>query len=314
MVITPEIFDKYKKADGVSNWRSYINGNYIVNINLATGTKERIQPDDSADFVPEFPESIDCSITMKCSLGCQYCYACCTPFGAEGDLRGAKFFDTLKPYTEIALQANELDHPDLMWLLNKLKQQNVIVNITVNEAHFMEKRDLIRKLVDNDLIKGLGISYWYYSTDFLEEVKKCPNAVLHVINGLITEKLLEPLYDNDLKVLILGYKELGRGIEYKAKKDIFLEDNQRWLYIDLWSLIDKFKLVSFDNLALEQLNVKRFLTDEEWDSFYMGDDGDFTFYVDLVNKRFGQSSLAKPEEMLPLEDDVISMFNKIRNV
>ena len=312
MFITSDIFNKYKKEDGFSSWRSYINGNYIVNIDLDTGTKERIQPDDNVDFVPEFPESIDCTITNKCTLGCQYCYAGCTPDGKEADVRNAKFFDTLKPYTEIALQVNELDHPDLLWLLDKLRKQNVIVNITVNEAHFMEKRETIKNLVEHDLVKGIGVSYWYISHDFIEEVKKYPNAVLHVINGLISNKLLEPLYNQDLKILILGYKEIGRGVDYKEKKSEFLNENQRWLYNNIPLLLSRFKLLSFDNLALEQLNIKRFLSKAAWDDFYMGDDGDYTFFIDLVTNRFGQSSLALANEMYPLTDNVTEMFDIIR--
>ena len=307
MFITSDIFNKYKKEDGISSWRSY-----IVNIDLDTGTKERIQPDDNADFIPEFPESIDCTITNKCTLGCQYCYAGCTPDGEEADVRNAKFFDTLKPYTEIALQVNELDHPDLMWLLDKLRKQNVIVNITVNEAHFMEKREIIKKLVEHDLVKGIGVSYWYISHDFVEEVKKYPNAVLHVINGLTSNKLLEPLYNKNFKILILGYKEIGRGIDYKEERSEFLNENQRWLYNNIPLLLSRFKLLSFDNLALEQLNIKRFLSKKAWDDFYMGDDGDYTFFIDLVNKRFGQSSLALEKEMYPLTDDATEMFDIIR--
>ena len=311
MKITKEIFDKYKKTDG--NWRSYINGNYIVNINLDDGTKERIQPDDDADFIPEFPESLDINLTMKCSGGCRYCYQGCTPDGKEGDIRNASFFDTLKPYTEVALQVNELDHPDLMWLLYKLKEKKIIVNVTVNQIHFMAKNNLIRFLVDNNLIKGLGISYIVPSDSFIREVKKFPNAVLHVINGVITKDYLEPLYDKDLKMLILGYKNLGRGIDYKETKDKIMTKNQKWLYDNLAEIINHFHVVSFDNLALEQLNVKRLLSKEQWDSFYMGDDGTYTFYIDLVNEMFGESSLITKDKMYHITNNITEMFQTIRD-
>ena len=303
-----EIFNKYRKEYGA--WKSYINGNYIVNINLEDGTKERIQPDDDADFIPEFPESIDINLTMKCGGGCSYCYQGCTPDGEEGDIRNAKFFDTIRPYTEVALQVNELDHLDLIWLLEKLKKNHVIVNITVNQIHFMSKRDIIKHLVDNELIKGLGISYITPSEKFLNEVFNYPNAVLHVINGIISEQNLKPLYDNELKVLILGYKDLGRGIDYREKKDSSIIENQKWLYDNLNDIVGHFKVLSFDNLAIEQLNVRRLLSEKQWDNFYMGDDGTFTFYIDVVTKMFGKSSLEKP--VLPMMDDVAKMFKIIR--
>jgi hypothetical protein len=64
-----------------------------------------------------------------------------------------------------------------------------------------------------------------------------------------------------------------------------------WLNKNLVSLKNKFKVLSFDNLALEQLNVKRILTPEQWEQFYMGDDGTFTLYVDLVSETFARNSI-----------------------
>ena len=40
---------------------------------------------------------------------------------------------------------------------------------------------------------------------------KASNGVIHVINGIITEEELNILKNNELKVLILGYKEVRKG-------------------------------------------------------------------------------------------------------
>ena len=68
--------------------------------------------------------------------------------------------------------------------------------------------------------------------------------------------------------------------------------------------------MSFDNLAIEQLDVKRLMSDDEWKEFYMGDDGKYTFYIDMVEGTYGKNSLAT--ERYPLEDDIVTMFEKIR--
>jgi hypothetical protein len=73
-----------------------------------------------------------------------------------------------------------------------------------------------------------------------------------------------------------------------------------------------FNVVSFDNLALKQLEVKRLLSEEEWEQFYMGDDGGFTMYIDCVNRQFGRSSTAPLSERYPIIDDIKDMFDKIR--
>ena len=41
---------------------------------------------------------------------------------------------------------------------------------------------------------------------------------------------------------------------------------------------------------VEQLGVKRFVDEKDWDEFYMGDDGAFTFYIDMVKGEFSKNS------------------------
>lgn len=85
----------------------------------------------------------------------------------------------------------------------------------------------------------------------------------HVINGIFNEKVAEMMSDRGLKVLILKYKELRRGNDYLEIYDSIVNSNKKWLYGNLGRLFKRFRLISFDNLAIEQLDVKRFLTDEE---------------------------------------------------
>ena len=289
----------------------YKNGNSIIKINLSNGTKIRETKDD--EFNLEFPESLDINCTNFCTGGCPFCYQGCSVNGIHGDIMGAKFIDTLRPYTEVALQVNDLTHPQLIDFLYKLHDKKVIANITVNQMHFLQKEEFIKSLVDADLIKGIGISLQNPTSEFIERVQKYPNAVIHVINGIFSASDIEALRDHDLKLLILGYKDLGRGVEFKKANAETIKRKQKYLWDVLPTMPSHFKLVSFDNLALSQLNVKRMLSKKEWDSFYMGDEGSSSMYVDLVNKRFGVSSLCKPEEMHPMMDDVVEMFNVVKN-
>ena len=50
----------------MSNWKEYKNGNYTVRINLENGTKIRYNNEDS--MIPEYPESIDITITNQCNM------------------------------------------------------------------------------------------------------------------------------------------------------------------------------------------------------------------------------------------------------
>ena len=111
--------------------------------------------------------------------------------------------------------------------------------------------------------------------------------------GFISRVFLsEKLSNKILKMLILGYKTLRRGENFLYSHSLEIAEKQFWLKENLSNLIPLFKVVSFDNLAIEQLEVQKLLSPEEWEEFYMGDDGTMTFYIDMVNQQFAKSSTA----------------------
>lgn len=288
----------------------YKNGNFVTTI-LSDGTKIRETKDD--EFIPSFAENMDIKICNYCDMGCKFCHEGSTINGKFGNILNEKFIDTLHPYQEVAIGGGDAtSHPDLIPFLQKLKEQKVIANMTVNQIHFEKKQELIKKLVDEKLIYGLGVSLVNPTKHFIELIKQYPNAVIHVINGVLKPSDIKALENNNLKMLILGYKHLRRGNEYFETEQNNIEAKQQWLYENLEDIIQKFKVVSFDNLAIEQLNVKRLLTQEEWDEFYMGRDSEFTYYIDMVEKKFAKSSTASFNERYDLLGSVDDMFNKIR--
>lgn len=286
----------------------YKNGNYTVKI-LSNGTK--IRETEAGEFIPAFAENCDCKITDKCDGGCEFCYEGCTANGKHGDILNYKFLDTLHPYTELAINGNDLSHPDLIPFLKKMRDKNIIVNMTVNQIHFEKHYDLIEKLIYDKLIYGLGVSLRKPTVEFINLVSNFSNAVIHVINGIFTYNDYKILKDNDLKILILGYKQLRRGVDYYDNHMKTVCGNKTWLYNELEEMLKHFKVVSFDNLAIKQLDVKRLLSEEKWEEFYMGDDGKYTFYLDLVEGTFGKNSLAT--ERYLIMDNIDLMFQKILN-
>lgn len=287
----------------------YKNGNFVTTI-LSDGTKIRETKDD--EFIPAFAENMDIKLTNKCDGGCAWCHEGSSINGKHGDILNEKFIDTLHPYQEIAIGGGDAtSHPDLIPFLQKLKEKKVISNMTVNQIHFEKKHELIKKLVDEKLIYGLGVSLVNPTKHFIELIKQYPNAVIHVINGVLKPSDIKVLENNNLKMLILGYKHLRRGNEYFEEEQNDIETKQQWLYENLEDIIQKFQVVSFDNLAIEQLDIKRLLTQEEWDEFYMGDDGKVTYYVDMVERKFAQSSTATFDKRYDLLDLVDDMFKVI---
>ena len=297
-----------------SNWRTYINGNCVTSINLSNGTKihETKNPDDDKfDF--DFAESCDLNLTNRCDLCCGWCYQGCTPKGEHADLRNVKFFDTLHPFTELAINGNDLTHPDLVWFLEKMKDKKIIVSMTVNQKHFMKHIDFIRSLINANLIKGLGISLVEPTDEFIKLVKEFPNAVIHTIAGIITKEELDKLANNNLKILILGYKTMkNRGKTYyeNGHKDE-IDGKIKWLADNLNNYFEKFKVISCDNLCTKQLDIRKIIGDEKWDECYMGEDGTHTFFIDLVSKKFARTSIS--DEQYDLLDNIDDMFKVVKN-
>lgn len=290
--------------------KTYQNGNVTVTINTKNGWKERFTEDD--DFRPEFAECCDIHISDKCDNECPYCYAGCGRSGSHGRLLGWKFMGDLHPWTEMAINIQNPPPLELPEFLHRMKRKHVIVNATVNQNHFM--RDdfyrLIKSFQSAGLLHGIGISMTDPTDAFIARVKETPNSIIHVINGIITVDELEKLSHKNLNVLILGYKTLGRGFDYFSTETI---SNAGSLYSHLGEIIQEgwFSHLCFDNLALKQLHPRRFLSDEDWDLSYQGDDGTSTFFINLVDGTFGKNSLTSKKERFPIGNKSIDEMFKV---
>ena len=131
---------------------------------------------------------------------------------------------------------------------------------------------------------------------------------------------LERLRYYGLKILILGYKEFRRGEKLYENADAkeCIDGLKQDLYKHLSEIVGHgwFDVVSFDNLAIKQLNPQRIMSKEAWDEMYMGDDGldgemtSASMYVDMVKREFARNSCAV--DRYPIMDDIKDMFNFLR--
>lgn len=294
---------------------SYKNGTYNVKI-YDNGTKIRYSESDT--FVADFPESIDLNISNQCNVGCEFCYQGCTKNGPVADLENSKFIiDTMHEWTEMAINGNNVEQKGLVEFLEYAKEKHIIVNMTVHQYHFMEKYEIIKDLCDRKLINGLGISVTRATKGFIEKAKTIPTAVLHFIVGIVTEKDLEPLYDHGFALLFLGYKRKGRGVIYIENESQYesVKKETQWLAENVLDKLGKrFRVLCFDNLAIEQLELEKKIEKEHWDSVWQGIEGGSTFYVDLVSQTYNISSAETEREPMPMIKNVKTMFNEIQKI
>ena len=282
----------------------YKNGNYTVFL-YTDGTKEKITQEDF--FNADFPDSIDLKITNYCDANCPMCHENSNTLGAHADLTHP-FLNTLQKGTELAIGGgNPLSHPQLIPFLKKMKDVGVVCNITVNERHLIANNALIGRLIEEKLVWGVGVSVTNAEKETVEFLRENKNSVAHLICGIVTPTVINKL--KDVKVLFLGYKLKGRG---KAFFSETVNHNILGLKSSLRFLFNHFESMSFDNLALEQLQIEKIVPSEEFEARFMGHDGEASMYIDLVNQKYAISSLS--EETYEMTDDIFTMFKYVKSV
>lgn len=291
--------------------KAYRDGNAKVQI-FDDGTRIIDIPDGEVPNL-EFPLSMDLKITNWCDQMCPMCHEMSNPEGKHGDIMNLKFIDSLRAGTEIALGGGKVtSHPQLKEFLQKLKKQGVLPSITVHQNEFVDKATFINELIEEDLIYGIGISYLKPYDMLWKAISENENAVVHLIAGIHGKDVFDYLSQFKCKILILGYKNWGRGANLLQKEEISksIQEKIAWLKNNLSKYIYKFKVVSFDNLALEQLDVKNIITEKQWKEFYQGDDGTMTMYVDGVKQQFARTSTSPIR--YDLKDNIDGMFQIIK--
>ena len=300
------------KKDKMKILNSYLNGNVRVTL-FDNGTKiQEWDGDDYSDAMPEFPNSMDVKITNYCDLGCAFCHEKSTKHGKHADLDYLlKILKDLPKGTELAIGGgNPLDHPHLYDFLSKCKELGLICNMTMNYLHLNKYIDLVNKLIDEQLIMGLGLSIsGRTNIDDVNKINNVSNVVFHVISGVQSVSILDLIYESPIKkVLILGYKQFGRGEQYYNEN--VKEAEEVW-HTQITKYFDKLQL-TFDDLGAKQFSVKQYFPEDVWRTLFTGFDGQFTMYVDAVNKQYAVSSTGKARFNLnkPIKD----CFKHVRKI
>lgn len=264
--------------------KNYINGNASITV-LNDGSRV-IQ--HSAPLVLEYPLNVDIRVQNGCSFANTLCKDFCHEMpsvkGNECDYNEllTKLSTELNKNVELAIGCNELTD-GLFNFCKEASQEGFIVNLTINQGHLQRDAFKLLQLMDNQWIKGLGISYrkplkWNVPVEFIEY----KNSVFHVICGIDSiEDVISLRGKGVRKILILGEKDFGFNT---SKVNLESDLHKDWIR-KLHNL--SFDVISFDNLALQQLPIKNQLSDKDWNSFYQSE---HSFYINAVDKYLSPSS------------------------
>lgn len=316
-----EHFKRYEAARMPYLRESYYNGNYYVQL-YSDGSKIRYIEDEQ-ELSPEFPECIDLKVSNYCPYGCAFCHERSTKLGQLGfSDKLIDFITTLKPGTEVAIGGGaitEISYEQFKDLTNALRRADVVINITINWREIDKYEALLEKYRDEHkyyfYASSIGVSVTGAPKSEYEKIKSFSRShvsVLHVINGLDNPEDLKELSTEYSKLLILGYKNFGRGVDYLADSMPTIVSNQKKLKESLPELKQHFTHISFDNLAVEQLNMREEISDTEWKLFYLGGDGETTMYIDGTNMTYGVNSTAKERFEIKPGEGICEIFKKVR--
>lgn len=233
----------------------------------------------------DYPLNVDIKLSDRCPFGlnpvtkkavCEFCHE-----SAQTDGQHGQFDDLIErlvqlpPTTEIAVGINQVDDAVIDFLA-RMRGAGYIVNATVNQG-------LVQTGAHNDivdLVHGIGISFRSLKWNLTDPVYRNPNTVVHVIAGIDDFETVKSL--NAPKILVLGEKDFGFNT---GQVNTQSENHLTW-FRRIHELFDT-SLVSFDNLAIEQLKIRRFFREDSWNTFFQGE---HSIYINAVTGTYAPSS------------------------
>lgn len=272
----------------------YTNGNANIWLDLRDGTRI-IEYPDNEQLTLKTPLNIDIRVSTQCPYGyntttkkstCAFCHESALVNGQECDygiLQQVLIDAKLPTGTEIALGVNEVTS-DLIQFVKNLWKLGLVVNVTMNERYITEFGDTgLKQLLP--YVFGLGISYRSLQgcLSLPDWIADYPHTVIHVINGIDNFDDVKELSVKYHKLLVLGEKDFGFN---RGKVDLSTPQHKQWKS-NIMQLTKIFDIVSFDNLGLQQLEIRGKITDEEYKSFYQGE---HSMYINAVEQYFAPSS------------------------
>jgi hypothetical protein len=292
------VSDEYNGSKALHTYR---NGGYDVGL-YADGTKVRVEWD--ASIAPVFPEQMDLKITDWCDAGCFWCHEESTRRGAHGDVDAMiALLSKLPAGVEIAIGGGDpLAHPGFADLVAGLRSHGLVPSVTVNGRHLERHKALLETLIGRGHVFGVGVSFFDKLPDWDYE-----HMVIHMIAGVDKPEALDGAERK--KLLLLGYKNFGRGAKYRNAYPAEVEANIHQWFRELPVLGIRHHL-SFDTLAISLLKPERLFVDPEvYKTRFMGEEGQFSMYVDGVTQKCAISSYSAERYDWT---DIGSMYQTVR--
>lgn len=328
----------------IKGWRNTIkrDGDAIIFHDAQSGTKFRWSKQPY--LKSSTPELVDIKITDKCSYGCSFCYQGSTPEGEDAPLGRIKsIIDTLAAAKvfEIAIGGGEpTQHKDFPEILRYAADKGVNPNFTTFTSDWIYDREIVEAIgYVAEKGRGMGIGVSILAEKDLGKLEDIRDALRHDVQIIgqtvigvapisVTRKMVKEMAKGGKSVLLLGYKNIGRGEDFSARlpdksevKDMIAEfRDHKWSETRFYgrnnehSHVENHKMwsaLSVDTAFLDQYG--EVLDDLNVDAaLRTSPEGAFSMYVDAVNMTAGPSSW-HPEDLQPINgaEDILPLFTTL---
>jgi MoaA/NifB/PqqE/SkfB family radical SAM enzyme len=273
------------------------------------------------------PELVDIKFTDFCPFSCDFCYQDSTLQGKHASMENIRYIvQKLKEAEvfEVAGGGGEITlHPNFAEIVKLFKDNGIVFNFTTRNYHFFKNTEA-HSILDN----CGAIAFSINSVDDLKKVQAAcmdvshPKVNLHAYQSSINLQYvmgttnLEVLKDiliesanKNLNITLLGYKTVGRGDSFipenydgwmdvlrEVKKSLLKEGKYLQVSIDT-ALAAQYK----EELEDMGVNLKTFHTTE----------GNFSLYIDAVNKTMGPSSYSGDYQKTIFDDSWLEKYEII---
>lgn len=287
--------------------------------NVRNGTKIKLSFDNSyiAGQVST-PELVDLKITDYCSKGCAFCYQGSTINGKHADQQTLRqVLNALQDLGvfEVALGGGEpTEYPDFIDLLRQIHDRNIIPNFSTKSLKWMDDSDNIAKV-----LKYIGAYAYSVQTEeelkeLIEKIENCPNSkelkkktTIQIIPAIVGPEELKKIFilasEKHLPVTLLGFKSNNRGADYTETNQLY--DEGCWIEVykqvkeEYYAKAGFYLKIGIDTcLANKYEQELKAMNIPSW--CYYTKEGQFSMYIDTVNKVMGPSSFCNDEERIKM--------------
>lgn len=237
---------------------------------------------------PFAPELVDLKITDYCGFGCAFCYQGSTKTGKHATLDSIlnAVDDCVDNQVfEIAIGGGEpTQHPKFEEILKYCRNEKIQANFTTKNGKFLVKKPEI--LENHSVAFSITTAHDLKVYEVLGEFAMkqfTPQIVAGTVSSYEYEKIVDYCGKHNLRPMLLGYKETGRGKEFKIHG------------VDTWKDADalQYALRELKQVGVDTAMVKS--CSKEIGSicnnlFYFGNEGVVSCYIDAVTGMIGSSS------------------------